>query len=259
MEEIPMKRIAFAAAAALLGTGCIATTTTPQPTGGVNFSWSFLRWKATDSSFATYSCAQARVDNVVVSFPSGDVVVPCTDGGGDGAYVTAPPGTQTVVLTGRRGGVDLFTEQVTLTISENQTTDAPVQLTGIASNLSVYAHFLDRYGSAVVNWNTCTGAGVSDLDWRIVDSNGTTVASAIASACSDPAGVSFLGAGALDRDTYTIRMQGYPAASAVETFDSATTAVTPVCDGQAFDHFGQAATDRWDVDLYDVTHNTTGC
>ncbi len=260
-----MKRFALAAAAALLGTGCISSTNTtyvpPPTTGSVDFAWSFIRYDAAGAPLATYTCALAGVDNVIVSFQlDGDVQVPCADNAGDGALVAGiRPGTQSVYVTGRRGSHALFQSQpLTVTVAVGQTTQAgSVNALGIADNLAVYANFLSRTGTDV-GWSTCALAGVSTLDYVIADWANTVVASGTVS-CTDPAGISFLGGGALDRDQYVIRMRGFPAGSAVETFDSATTVVAPTCDGQAFDHYGQLATDAWDVSLFDVHLNSTVC
>lgn len=258
-----MKRIAFAAAAAaLLGTGCIShtttTTVTPPSTGAVNFGWSFIRFVNDTNSTVAYTCQQAGIDNVVVSFPvGGDVQVPCADASGDGALINAvAAGTQTVVVTARRGGVALYSAQTTLTVGVGQTTSAPVQVFGIPNDLAVYAHFRGQTGAG--GWPTCSAAGVASLDFVLVDWANTVVASGSV-ACTDPAGVSFVanvGTGNLDRDNYAIRMRGFPSGSGVETFDSASTATNPACNGQAFNHFGS---DAWDVSLYDVTHNSLIC
>jgi hypothetical protein len=259
MEEIPMKRIAFAAAAAaLLGTGCISHTTTtnvtPPSTGAVNFGWSFIRWIADTNTTVPYTCQQAGIDNVIVSFSvGGDVQVPCADASGDGALINGvAAGTQTVVVTGLRGCAALYSAQTTVTVGVGQTTSAPVQVSGIPNDLAVYAHFRGQSG-ANTGWATCFDAGVTSLDYTIVDWANTVVASGTVS-CTDPAGVSFLGNGGLDRDNYAIRMRGFNPSFTAPTFDSASPASSPACNGQAFNHFGN---DAWDVVLYDVTSGTS--
>ncbi len=258
-----MKRIALAAAAALLGTGCISSNTTtyvpPPNTGAVDFGWSFVRYDATANPIATYGCLQAGIDTVVISFQvGGDVTMPCADASGDGALVTGvAPGTQTVFVTGYRGRHALYQSQnTTLTVATGQTTAVHgVQALGMADNLAVYANFVSRTGA--VGYATCAAAGVASIDYVIADWANTTVASGRVD-CSDPAGVSFAGNNALDRDQYVIRMRGFTTTTGqVEDFDSATTAVAPTCSGQAFNHYG--ANDAWDVSLYDVTQNTTFC
>jgi hypothetical protein len=265
MEEIPMKRIAFAAAAAaLLGTGCISSSPPPPPppSGAVDVGWSFIRYKA-DFSTVTYGCDVAGVDSVLVTFQvDGPVQVACKDAAGDGAFIQGiSPGTQTFTVTGRRGGVALFSSApVTVTVAVGQTTSVPdVQAHGIQDDLAVYANFLGRYGGDQ-GWASCYLANVSTLDYVIADYANTVVASGTVS-CTDPAGISFIGASALDRDNYVIRMRGFAPGQQVESFDSATTALAPTCDGQAFDHLGQSAPnpDAWDVLLFDTTLNSTVC
>ncbi len=255
-----MKRIAIALGAALLGTACGSSH--PPPTGAVDMAWAFIRYDATGAPIATYTCAQAGIDNVIVSFQfDGDVQVPCSDAAGDGALIGGiGTGTQNVYVTGRRGGHALYQSQTfTITVAQNQNTSGSViQVLGIPDNLYVYANFLDQFG-ANAGWTTCTaafGPAGGTLDYVIADWANTTVASGTVT-CTDPAGVSFVGSDALDRDQYVIRMRGFPSGSSVETFDSATTAVTPHCDGQAFNHYGP--NDNWDVALFDVSHNALLC
>ncbi len=258
-----MKRSALALAAALLGTGCISSTTTtyvpPPDTGAVDFGWSFVRYDAAGSAIATYGCSQAGIDNVVVSFQvGGDVTVSCSDSGGDGALVTGvASGTQTVYVTGRRGTHALYQSQtMTITVATGQTTAAHgVQALGIPGDLAIYAHFLDQFGNSV-GWSSCALANVATLDYVIADWANTVVAQGVVN-CANPAGVSFLSPNNLDRDQYVIRMRGFASGASVESFDSATTAVAPTCSGQAFNHYG--ASDAWDVELFDVTANATLC
>ncbi len=266
-----MKRSALALAAALLGTGCISSNTTtyvpPPETGAVDLGWSFIRYNAAGSPIATYGCTEAVpglgtvtvVDSVVVSFQrDGDVTVSCADNAGDGAMITGiSAGTQSVTITGRRGGHALFQSQpLTITVAVNQTTAAgTVHVLGIPGDLAIYAHFLDQFGNSA-GWTTCQLANVATLDYVIADGVNTTVESGTIN-CADPAGVSFLNPNGLDRDQYVIRMRGFASGASVESFDSATTAVAPTCSGQAFNHYG--ASDAWDVDLFDVTHNLTVC
>ncbi len=253
-----MKRIAFAAAlAALLGTGCgTASPPPPPPNTAIDFSWRFLRYVNDTGGTLAYTCAQAGVDNVVVSFDvGGDVVVACADNAGDGARITGiQPGTRTVVVTGRRGSAALFASSAfTVDVFVDQVETTPLlDVAGIADNLYVYAHFLGQLGQNM-GWTTCANAGVTSFDYWIEDYAGTVVAHATNVPCTNPAGVSFTGQDALDRDNYAIRFKGYAGSS--QTFDSATEALRPYCDGQAFNHFG--ADDTWPVAVYDVTHNGT--
>ncbi len=259
-----MKRFAFAAAAALLGTGCISSSSPPPPppppSGAVDIGWSFIRYKA-DGTTVTYGCDQAGIDNVIVSFQvDGDVHVACKDAAGDGTLIQGiSPGTQAFTVTGRRGGVSLYSSSaVTISVADGQTTSAgSVQVHGIPGDLAVYANFRGRYG-ADMGWSTCFGANVASLDYVIADWANTVVASGTVS-CTDPAGILFANPNGLDRDNYVIRMRGFASGYSTESFDSASTVVTPACSGQAFDHYGQAATDVWDVLLFDTTLNGTVC
>jgi hypothetical protein len=249
------------AAVALLGSGCLVTSVDNGPVGSLDLGWSFVRTRHDGTTVPPYSCAVAGVDNVVLSVAGFDLAAPCADAQGDGGlFSSIPAGSQTIVVTGRRGGVALYRSQFNVTVLADQTTSRSLQVLGIPDELDVYALFRDA-GGANVGWSTCAQAGVATLGYRLVDWADTTVASGTV-ACTDPAGLSFAGAGAgsLDRDNYAIRLQGFPAASSTETFDSATTAVSPTCSGQAFDHYGfDVGVAAKDVTLYDVSSNVTVC
>jgi len=250
-----MKRIAFVLAAALLGTGCVVTTT-DDPVGTLDVAWWFVRTKH-DTTTLSYTCAQAGIDSVVVSSTRGwSRDLPCDGGALDGAVFSALAGTQTLTLTGYRGPAALYRSVFNVTIVEGATEPLDADLWGIPDDLDIYAWFVDRDGFDV-GWSTCALAGVATLSWSLVDWAGTVVDSHSA-ACTNPAGVSYSGASALDRDQYAIRVQGFPSGSIVETFDSATTRVAPACDGQAFNHYGPGV-GTWDVWLYDVSTNLTLC
>lgn len=254
-----MKRLALVLAAAVLGTGCHSSsvyTPPPPPPTGVDLAWSFVRTLANGSTVSPYGCTQAGIDNVIVSFPGANVQVPCADSAGDGALIVdVSPGTQTITITARRGSAALYSGQTTVAVVSGQVTTGSVQALGIPDDLDIYAHFLNQNGTS--GWATCALAAVNSLGYSIVDWAGTVVASGT-TPCSDPAGLSFTGSNALDRDNYVIRLQGFTGASA--DFDSATTAVAPHCSGQAFNHFSNdTAAFGWDVNLYDVTANATLC
>lgn len=260
-----MKRFAFlAAAAALLGTGCGTSTPTPLPPNtAIDFSWRFDRYVYDTNSSISYGCAQAQVDNVVVSFDvGGDVVVPCADNAGDGARITGvEPGSRSVVVTGRRGSAELFqTQPFTVDVVLDQVETTPViGVAGIPDNLAVYANFVGRLGQDV-GWRYCADPDVQTITYKIVDVADTVIAHGSVD-CIDPTppGVSFTGQYALDRDNYAIRMRAWRTGTATAILDSAST-VAPAnytCNGQAFNHFGP--NDAWDVLLYDVTQNSTVC
>jgi hypothetical protein len=263
MEEGPMKRIALLLAAATLGTGCIVVDDDdPGPTGTLDMTWFFVRTKH-DASTVSYTCFDAGVDTVVVSYGAGGSrSFACDNGSYDGAVDTrAPVGSQTVTLTGYRGNAALYQSFFNVTVAENQTVLLDADVWGIPDDLDIYARFLDRHG--VAEWTTCAAAGVDTITWSLVDWAGTVVDSN-SHACTNPAGVSYRGAAAIDRDQYVIRMQAFETGSAFEVFDSASTqlsATNPVaCDGQAFDHYGPSIDPfAWDVWLFDVTLNSTFC
>lgn len=255
-----MKRLALALAlpALVVGSGCIVTSD-HHAEGSLDVAWWFIRTKANGTPTTnSYSCAQAGVDSVGLSFSSGpSTTVPCTAGGFDGAVITAiPAGSQTVTITGYRGSIALYSTQFTVNIPGAGTDVLDANVYGLFDDLDVNALF--RTWNGAPGWGTCAAAGVSGLTYSIVDYAGYVIASGSVS-CTDPAGVSFTGNQGLDRDIYTIRMQGFPSAGP-ETFDSATTAVTPTCDGQAFSHYGtDTGAAGWYVYLYDVTGNATLC
>ncbi len=91
-----MKRIAFAAAAALLGTGCISSSTTTNPPCDptISVSWAFQLY---DGSAPT-GCTGAGVSLVDVYVDGSFVDTwPCTAGS---ATVAVAPGTHSVLLEG---------------------------------------------------------------------------------------------------------------------------------------------------------------
>jgi hypothetical protein len=256
-----MKRLALALAAAVLGTAC-GSNPPPAP-GAVDFSWSFVRYKADGTAVTPdYTCTEAGVDNVLVSFAGGSAMqVPCSDSFGDGArFDGIAAGTQSVVLTGRRGTVQLFSSQGTVTVVSGVVTPLNPQILGIPDSLEVFATLFTPNGG--VAYTSCTGAGVTGVTYTIADSIGTVVALGSIPCSSQLPGLALTGgtSGILDRDTYTIRMTARnPANSSQVWFDSATTAVSPTCSGHAFNHYGQdtaANNAEWNVPLYDITSNT---
>jgi hypothetical protein len=256
-----MRRIALAlASAALFGSGCVVSSSSnpPPDAGTVDFSWRFIRTLASGTTATPYSCALGTIDTVQVDFPSGSLSLPCHDPAGDGGAVTGlPPGTQSATLTAFRSGHALYNAQVNVTVVANQVTSAQVDLYGIPDDLDIYAIFRNRFDTG--GWSTCANALVASLTYSLVDLAGTVVASGSVS-CTDPAGVSFRNASALDRDNYAIRMLGYETGATLEAFDSATTAVAPTCSGQPFNHYGaNVGSNAIDVFLYDVSQNTTVC
>lgn len=278
-----MKRKLFLAL--LLGTGCTYGSYGP-PAGDVTFYWSFDRNKL-DGTIVAYDtnpnpggtgsgpCAQSGVTTISIAYPDGTLVdptsgnIPCVyyDPGYpqyppvQGATIPAlPVGSYTFVLTGYQGNVPVFQGQVAATVVEGTEVRYSVALAGIQDDLDVYALFFNRDGTSQA-WTTCAAAGVDSLSFNLVDGANTSVGSGSVS-CMDPAGVSFRvaqGKG-VDRDTYSIRLQGLRTGVTAPVFDSATTALVPTCSAQTFNHFGSdTGNAAWDVKLYDVTANGTLC
>lgn len=253
-----MKRLALVlAAVTVLGTGCFVAHDDP-PSGAVDLAWQFIRVRP-DGSTLRYGCAHGGgVDAVVVTFGSGaSRQVPCQDGFGDGALISGVrAGTQTMVVTGRRGGVDVYRSQFDVAIQSGVTTVLDVEVYGIPDDLDILAELVTPTGGAA--YTGCAAAGVSGFTYSIVDSAGSVMATGSAGCTADHPDLSFRGNQALDRDTYTIRLQA-PASGPV-VFDSATTAVSPACSGQAFGHTGvDTGANAWQPLMYDVTQNGTRC
>ncbi len=247
-----MKRLALLLAATVLGTGCIVVDDDPVPSGRLDVTWSFVRTKY-DLSTVNYGCARAGVDSVTLSFSrGGSRTFACAPGGA--SQVSVEAGSQSVTVTGYRGAVPLYSSQFTVNVPQNGTAPLAAAVYGIPGDMTIWAHFREWNG-ADVGWSTCALAGVTTLTWSLVDYGGTVIDTS-SMACTNPAGVTYAGASALDRDTYTIRMQGFPP-TGPETFDSATTQVAPTCSGQPFNHYGSAG--DWDVILYAVDLNPTFC
>jgi hypothetical protein len=268
-----MRRIALALAAAVLGSGCIVTDSSPGY-GDLNVYWEFVRTKIAtgyptvlydpvdQAPTGTGSCVESGVDTVRVTFPDGSFIDwDCRHQGVQG--VTAqqvPAGSYSVRVTGYRGANALYDSTQTVSVPDGGVRDATVQVAGIPSNLAVNAHFLSSNGS--LEYATCTAALVAEVSYSLVDWAGTVVATGTVN-CSDPTppGVDFVNADALDRDRYAIRMQGFASSTATTPdFDSASTAIfvgANNCVAQEFSHYADGGV--WDVDLYDVTGNATLC
>jgi hypothetical protein len=241
----------------LVGTGCDGSSDAPR--GSLDVTWSFIRTTFDTSTFR-YGCDAAGVDSVVVTFGrGGSVTLPCWSGAVEGGLVQrAPAGAQVVTLTGYRGSAALYETSFDVAIPERGTVSLPADVFGIPDDLDIYATFLDFDGSLETWSASCALAQVSTLSWSLVDWAGTVVDSA-EFPCTEPPGVSYRGASALDRDQYAIRMQGLGPTGTVE-FDSATTQVAPTCSGQPFDHLGPSVGNfAWDVLLFDVVGNPTFC
>jgi hypothetical protein len=259
-----MNRMALALALATLGTGCIVTDGDPSY-GDLNLYWEFVRTKADfttvlydpvdDAPAGTGACLDSGVDAIRITLPDGSFLDwECVYQGVQGVSLLGmPSGTYAIRVTGYRGAHALYESDVTVSVPEGYAGSETAQVLGIPSNLDVYARFLSEDG--VVEYATCALAVVEEVSFALVDWAGTVVASGTVP-CTDPAGVSYRGTDALDRDLYVVRMQGFVSETAtVPDFDSASTAIT--CTAQQFGHYG--TDESWDVWLYDVTGNATVC
>jgi hypothetical protein len=249
-----MKRLALALATAALGTGCVVVDNTPP--GSVNFSWGFVRTRA-DRTTLTYGCAQAGIDSVDVTFAGlGPQTVPCADLAGDGAQFDGlHPGTGNVRITAYRGSVALYDSNVTVTVSSGQVAATPVLVYAKYDDLDVVGLLVGQFG-APSSWATCADAGMTNVGYELRDSANQIIASGSIPCSASAPGALFRGSNALDLDTYTIRIDAAVSSVAPATFDSKTEAVTPVCSGQAFNHFGaDTEPNGWHPVLYDVHLN----
>jgi hypothetical protein len=135
MEEIPMKRIAFAAAAALLGTGCISSSSPPPPppqvTGDVALFWQFRDYDghvAGDFGVTDSGCGTAGVTDVDVAVYRGAARVlfenfTCEGGGYPSALVTLPVGDYTYSITAYRLADPVFYGEGSVTAMEGMRMD----------------------------------------------------------------------------------------------------------------------------------------
>jgi hypothetical protein len=252
-----MTRLVLALLVVGLGAGCGGSSDTPR--GRLDLSWSFIR-TTLDASTFRYGCDAAGVDTVVVTFGrGGSATLPCWSGAVEGGTVQrAPAGAQLVTLTGYRGSAALYQSSFEIAIPAGGVVAHDLDVYGIPDELDIYAWFLEFDGT-LRDWSTsCALARVSTLSWSLVDWAGTVV-DAADFPCTEPPGVSYRGAAALDRDQYAIRMQGLGPNGTLE-FDSATMEVSPVCSGQPFNHYGPSIGNfAWDVLLFDVAGNLTFC
>ena len=207
------------------------------------------------------ACPQSGVDTVVVTDLSGTPVLtaPCVYLGVQGATAYLVPGTYDLLVTGYQGSVQAYQQQIQVNVPGSS---VQVSVPGIEDDLDLLAHFWNRLGTSQ-DWATCSQAGVQSLTYNLFDGARNPVASGSVS-CGVPAGASFrvaLGTG-LDRDSYTLRMQGFPTVTPVlngETFDSASS-VANSCGAASFVHHGtNIGAAAWNVELFDTTTNGTVC
>ncbi len=242
-----MKRIAFAAAAALLGIGCTSSST-PEP-GSVNLYWSFQKYAPAqtsghidyDTSFmgtANGPCAESAVETVTVFSPAGQQTVDCVHTNGvQGLGIDGlPAGTQTFRLQGNRSGLVVYDSTVNLDVVAGTTaanaTSYDVVVQGTFAPFDAFAYL--SYAPTQY-YLTCASALNPTVDYTVYDVHGNAVL-ADSVLCQDPAnGFPVISVNDLDLDNYTIRMTGWTGpAPQVRTFDSCTSDALKLL---AFDHF----------------------
>jgi len=259
-----MRRLAAVTAAAVLGSGCIVTDSSPSP-GSINLYWDFVRnapaqtggtvfYDDTLVGTGTGPCAQSGVETIVFDTPAGPGSVACVYGGVQGVTIDGlDSGTQTVSVQGWRhiGGVNtlVFAQSVQVNVPSGGVRDVYVDVAAVAANLDVVA-YLDYSGGT---YASCDVALNPEIDYVLVDGAGTTIEDVVAAVtCPGTTPIAaglFVRTGALDLDNYTIRMKGYTGAPATRTFDSCTG------DGAGlwypFDHGAdQSGTFGLDLDLF---------
>jgi len=215
------------------------------------------------------TCFHSRVDSVSVTDLAGNpfdgvtVSYPCVGSGVQGVtFLNVTPGTYDLVLTGFQGSVPTNEQPVTVSVGVGTGNTFSVSIPGIQDDLDLLAHFWNQFGTSE-DWATCSAAGVQSLTYNLLDGANNQIATGSVS-CGVPAGASFrvaLGTG-IDRDSYTLRMQGFPTVTPVlngETFDSASS-VANSCGAASFVHHGtNIGAAAWNVKLFDTTLNGTVC
>ncbi len=240
-----------------------SSTPPSSATYTITLYWNFARHVRGQSQSVIYdpqpgpggtssgACGQSGVDTVVVSDASGAPLdgtgsgVPCVYQGVQG--VTFPgfaPGTHDLLVTGFRAGHALYETPIQVDVTAGGSNAFDVTVPGIPDDLDILALFLNSSG--VETWTSCANATVDTLEYQLIDSAGTTVASG-STACADPAGLSFQAAlsDGIDRDAYTISMR------ALDLGGVAFQATPPGCAAQVFDHLGaDSLAHGWNVGLY---------
>ena len=238
-----MKRIAFAAAAALLGTGCISSTTTttvpPQDYGSVNLYWSFAKTAPAQSSghidydtsytgTANGPCAESHVEQVTVDSALGSATVDCvhTNGVQGLGLDGLPAGLQTLRVRGWRGTYAVYDGTFQVNVPANGVANQYVAVAGVSAPLDVFAYL--AWGTpTATNYATCADANSPNIGYQILDVWGAVVDDGTVG-CSDPLPAPVF-VGDLDLDNYDVRMQGLAVPGGAVVLDSCKV---------AFDHFG---------------------
>ena len=227
-----MKRIALAAAVALLGTGCIVhddTNYVPPPGqyGSVNLYWDFVRTAPAqtagrlvydDSDTGTYgACDESAVEVVEVTSPLGTVASDCVAVNGvEGMGLDGiPAGVRSFRFRGWRGDFLVYDTTVNLEVFAGTTaataTSYSVDLDGVSANVDLFADL--AYGDPGTFYASCAAAADPYLAWEIRDVFGQLV-DAGDDFCNDPL-PSYFGRLPLDLDDYYLRMQGFDGGDAL--------------------------------------------
>lgn len=134
-----MRRLAYALAAAVLGSGCVVDN--GNPNGGAIFYWGFHTDQLANvgdfgvTSSAIADCATAGVTTVAVSLDGGSTFAsfPCV-GSGDVPgiwFQNEMPGTYAYVLEGRRGGLTVYDASGSVTIPSGADASVDVRLSAL--------------------------------------------------------------------------------------------------------------------------------
>lgn len=251
---------------ALLAGGC-----GPGPASVILY-WDFQRHTLTPAGDVVYdanvnvgggdaACDEAGVDTITITDEAGRVVnpelpsVPCVFQGVQGVQINdVRRGRRVWTLTGYRGNVPTYVSAVELDVREGSN-ELSVTVGGIPDDLDVnVVGFFTARGAPI--GATCAAAGIGFLTYTLQDAVGTLVASGDVP-CPNPPGFTFRVANGtgIDRDSYTIRIQGFRDADSPDpVFDDQTTSLVPECQVAAFDHLRtDVGPNGWNVALYDVS------
>jgi len=243
-------RLAALTAVAMMGTGCFVSN--DRAVGDVNLFWNFLRHapaanqlgsvlydETLDAVNVNGICPQSGVDTVRVESDAGLIDIECTGPVGGGLYSQGivisnlPAGTNSIRVTGYRGGTAVFRSTASVNVLANFTVDRVVSVEGLSADLDVFGYLFDR--STNQDYLTCGEAGSPNIGYSIRDGAGTLVEEGL-TGCSNPL-PSLTFSGFLDLDNYTVRLQGFTVPGGALVFDSCSV---------AFDHFAtQTGANGW--------------
>lgn len=233
-----MNRLAFAAAAALLGTGCVSSSSTPPPPpryGSVNVYWDFVRnapgsqggvivYDDTDTGSPDGACDDSSVEIVEVTSPVGTTTVSCVYAGVEGVGIDGiPAGIQTFRFRGWRGDYLVYETTVNLDVHADMTMDyTDIDLGGVSATLEMFG---DLYNTGTAQYYANCGAATPvssnyppNVEYFVNDVWGNPVEHAVVSCGA--ALPSFVFSDQLDLDNYDVRMQGRRVEDGALVFDS---------------------------------------